>query len=127
LENITVQSGYLFYQERHNDYPLGRSSLTQNFYKEEGHDWWMFMKPENREETLKKRNMYRHVYKQNIISKYHMEEKFEGLLLAEWIDKNNYGSIEKTGLGNWLWIVPEEKLRELQVIFYDKRLLLGVK
>lgn len=121
-----VQGGYLFYQERHYDYPFGRSGLTQNFYKEDGNVWWMLMKPVNRLSTLSKKNMYRHIYKQNVLSKQHMEELFDGLSLAEWVDENNYGCIEKIGIENWLWTIPEDKLHEIQVIFYNKCLLLGV-
>ncbi len=127
LKNKVVQWGYLFYQDRHDDYPLGGVKLNQNFYKEDEHSWWLLMKPENIEETLKKRNMYRHIYKQNIISKYHMEEKFDGLVLCEWIEKNKYGNIEKIGIENWLWSISEEDLPEIQIIFYNKHLLLGVR
>lgn len=126
LNNKIVQSGYLFYQERHYDYPFGRSSLTQNFYNEDGNVWWMLMKPENRLSTFSKNNMYRHIYKQNILSKQHMEEHFDGLSLEKWIHLNNYGIVEKIGIENWLWIIPEDKLYEIQVAFYNKRLLLGV-
>jgi hypothetical protein len=56
-----------------------------------------------------------------------MEEKFDGISLTEWVDKKGYGSIEKIGQENWLWIVPKDKLHEIQVIFYDKGLLIGVE
>ena len=84
------------------------------------------MKPENRLSTFSKNNMYRHIYKQNILSKQHMEELFDGLSLEKWIHLNNYGIVEKIGIENWLWIIPEDKLYEIQVAFYNKRLLLGV-
>lgn len=126
LSDNIVQSGYLFYQKRHYDYPLGRSSLTQNFYNEDGNVWWMLMKPENRLSTFSKNNMYRHIYKQNILSKQHLEEHFDGLTLEKWICHNNYGIVEKIGIENWLWIIPEDKLYEVQVFFYNKHLLLGV-
>jgi hypothetical protein len=126
LKDKVVQSGYLFYQSRHYSYPLG-DEITQNFYKEDGQKWGELTHPKNIYNTLNKKNMYRHIYKQNILSKYHMEESFDKLLLAEWIDKNNYGSIEKIGIENWLWTVPEEKLHEIQVLFYNRHLLLGVK
>jgi len=126
LKDCKVHGGYLFYQDRHYDYPLGGVKLNRNFYKENEHTWWNLMKLGNREDTLNKKNMYRHIYKQNILSKYHLEETFNGLSLTKWIELNNYGFIEKIGEENWIWTVPEEKLYEIQVIFYDKKLLLGV-
>jgi hypothetical protein len=126
LKDKVVQNGYLFYQPRHYSYPLG-DDITQNFYKEDEQKWGVLMHPKNIHDTLNKKNMYRHVYKQNILSKYHMEEHFDNLSLTEWIDKNNYGNLEKIGIENWLWIIPEEKLHEIQVIFYNKQLLLGVE
>jgi len=127
LKDRIVHGGYLFYQERHDDYPLGGVKLKQNLYKESVQAWWVLMKPKNREDVLKKKNMYRHIYRQNILSTYHMAEQFDGLVLAEWINKNNYGNIEKIGMENWLWTVPEKYLHELQVIFYNKHLLLGIE
>jgi len=78
------------------------------------------------EKLIEKKNLYRHIYKQNILSNYHFEEKFDGLLLEEWIKSNNYGTIDKIGMENWLWIVPEDKLYEIQVILCKKGLLIGV-
>ena len=127
LSNHVVQGGYLFYQERQHDYPMGRNSLTQNFYKEDGNTWWVLMKPENRAETFKKKNLYRHIYEENILSKYHIEEKFDGLSLDKWICQNNFGHVRKIGIENWLWTIPKDKLHEIQVTFYNRNLLLGVK
>jgi len=127
LKDKVVQGGYLFYQQRAYSYPLGNEYLTQNFYKEDGQIWKILTHPKNLSDTLNKKNMYRHIYKQNILSKFHMDESFNGLPLAEWVDKNNYGGIEKIGIENWLWTVPEEKLHEIQVFFYNRHLLVGVK
>ena len=127
LKGKVVWTGYLFYEERHFAYPLGGIFLTQNFYKEDGEIWKKFAHRLNIAETLQKKDMYRHIYKQNILSKRHLEEKFDKMLLTEWVDKNNYGVIEKIGTENWLWTVPEKKLREVQMIFYNKKLLLGVE
>jgi hypothetical protein len=121
LQDKIVHGGYLFSKEG------AWGDTTQNFYKEDRNTWWLLMKRINRDETFSKKNLYRHIYKQNILSKYHMEERFEGVFLEEWVKKNNYGLIEKIGMENWLWTVPEEKLYEIQVVFYDKHLLLGVK
>ena len=46
---------------------------------------------------------------------------------VDWVNRNSYGSIEKIGIENWIWTVPEEKLHEIQVVFYNKGLLLGVE
>jgi hypothetical protein len=127
LKDKTVQSGYLFYQPRHCSYPIGTDDTTQNFYKEDGQKWGELTHPKNIQDTLNKKNMYRHIYKQNILSKYHLEEHFDNLSLTEWIDKNDYGNLERIGIENFLWTVPEEKLNEIQIFFYNKHLLLGVK
>jgi hypothetical protein len=126
LKDKAAQSGYLFYQPRHYDYPLGYD-ITQGYYKEDGRKWAELTQRKKIHDTLNKKNMYRHIYKQNVLSKYHLEEHFDNLTLTEWIDKNNYGNIEKIGIESWLWTVPEEKLNEIQMFFYNKHLLLGVE
>jgi len=111
------------------DYPMGGNSApVKPLYKENLENWdeasnWRGIK----ESLLRHKNKYRHIYRQNILSKYHLEENFDGVPLADWVIKNNYGNIDKIGIGNWLWTVPEKKLREIQVAFYKKGLLLGVK
>ena len=72
------------------------------------------------------RNRYRHIYLQNILSTYHIEEMFDGIPFIQWVEKNAYGIVEKIGKENWLWCIPEEKQHEIQVIFYNKGLLIGV-
>jgi len=131
LKDRTIWGGYLFFQEKYWHYPSGGgnfSGLSQNFYKEDSDSWWKIWNSENGLGILNKKNqnLYRHIYKQNILSKHHMAEMFDGMLLVDWIEKNNYGTIKKIGMENWLWVVPEDKLYEIQVIFYNKKLLLGV-
>jgi len=66
------------------------------------------------------KNRYRHIYLQNILSTYHVEEMFDGIPFIQWVEKNAYGTVEKIGKENWLWCIPEEKQHEIQVIFYNK-------
>ena len=143
LKDKTIWTGYLFDYRNNNSYSKGSSFDTLNYYRENG-DFWKkvvrkfyyirgdYLKGDvahrsTLDEVVPNKNMYRHIYKQNILAKHHLEEKFDGLSLTEWIDKNNYGNIEKIGSENWLWIVPDEKLQELQIIFYKKGLLIGVE
>jgi hypothetical protein len=138
LYKRSVWGGYLFYQELNYDYPVGDAYLTQGLYKEDGAAWGNLTRPgdisemsiENErkkmQEVLNQKNKYRHIYTQTILSKYHLEEKFGEMSLAQWVEKNSYGIIEKIGIDNWLWSVPADKLYKIQTVFYNKKLLLGV-
>jgi len=145
LKTTAVWTGYLFDFRSNNMYSSGDIWNSLNYYKENAEPWSKLMdgfskhirgsdpKKEdtiqrfNLDEVVPSKNMYRHIYEQNILSQQHMDEKFDGLSLTEWIDKNKYGAVEKIGTKNWLWTVPKEKLYEVQVAFYNKGLLLGVE
>ena len=32
---------------------------------------------------------------------------------------------KKIGIKNWLWIIPKDKLKEIQIVFYQNKKLLG--
>ncbi|MCL2225551.1 MAG: hypothetical protein FWB96_11350 [Defluviitaleaceae bacterium] len=140
LNNCTAWTGYSYDLPCNNAYEYGNAfDIHYNTrYKEFGGNWGHATRGvynhlghsvgrATYEEAVPPGNKYRHIYKQNLLSKAHMEEKFGKMLLPEWVEKNNYGIIEKIGMENWLWIIPEDKLYELQVIFYDKGLLIGVE
>jgi len=125
LKDNKASLGYLFEQERSTTYLLGDcwAEHQMSIYKENAEVWRRFRLSD---EFPHIRNRYRHIYLQNILSAYHIEEMFDGIPLIQWIEKNAYGTIEKIGKENWLWTIPEEKQHEIQVIFYDKGLLIGV-
>ena len=49
------------------------------------------------------KNKYRHIYLQNILSTYHVEEMFNGIPFIQWVEKNTYGTVEKIGKEKVIW------------------------
>ena len=139
LQDRCVWGGYLFYQEANYYYPIGDAYISQNSYEEDGDVWASLTRPNTIYEmsianekakmqaALNQKNKYRHIYPQTILSEHHLEEEFDGLPLTKWIEENSYGNVEKIGAGNWLWTIPTDMIQGIQVVFYDKNLLLGVK
>ena len=125
LKDNKASLGYLFEQERSTTYSLGDTwaEHQMSIYKENAEVWRRFRLSD---EFPYIKNRYRHIYLQNILSTYHVEEMFDGIPFIQWVEKNAYGTVEKIGKENWLWCIPEEKQHEIQVIFYDKGLLIGV-
>ena len=125
LKDNKASLGYLFEQERSTTYLLGDTWAEHQMpiYKENAEVWRRFRLSD---EFPHIKNKYRHIYLQNILSTYHVEEMFDGIPFIQWVEKNAYGTVEKIGKENWLWCIPEEKQHEIQVIFYDKGLLIGV-
>ena len=125
LKDNKASLGYLFEQERSTTYLLGDTWAEHQMpiYKENAEVWRRFRLSD---EFPHIENKYRHIYLQNILSTYHVEEMFDGIPFIQWVEKNAYGTVEKIGKENWLWCIPEEKQHEIQVIFYDKGLLIGV-
>jgi len=144
LKDNAAWTGYLYNFRCNSGYAGGFKHITLNHYKENGDNWGKAIRGvynhtkgvvvgrSTYEEILPDKSKYRHIYKQNLLSKAHMEENFNRglfgkLTLPEWIEKNSYGTIEKIGMENWLWTIPEEKLHDVQVHFYNKGLLIGVE
>ncbi|UVR95831.1 hypothetical protein [Parabacteroides distasonis] len=125
LENNIVQTGYLFYGKP--DYPMGGGGpdYILNYYKENGHQWWLMMNPRNIHMLFDLNDKYRHIYLENILNEKHIKTKINDISLKEWIATNNYGTIKKIGIKNWLWVIPKDKLKEIQIIFYQNKKLLG--
>ena len=125
LKDTTASLGYLFCQEGWTTYASGDEYAEHQMplYKKNPKMWEKFF---YYDEFPHIKNRYRHIYLQNILSTYHIEEMFDGIPFIQWVEKNAYGTVEKIGKENWLWCIPEEKQHEIQVIFYDKGLLIGV-
>jgi len=63
----------------------------------------------------------------------HLEEKFDGLSLKEWVEMHGYGEFKKVNSQipndpeKWFWNIPEEKIEEVTNIFLEKDLLITVE
>lgn len=103
----------------------GGPDYILNYYKENGHQWWLMMNPRNIHMLFDLNDKYRHIYLENILNEKHIKTKINDISLKEWIATNNYGTIKKIGIKNWLWVIPKDKLKEIQIIFYQNKKLLG--
>ena len=124
LSDKAVWYGYAFKYRKNSTYQQPQYGDTLGYYKENPEPWQDFIYRQDLKQYLESinYNFYRHIYPQNILSKHHLTDGFE-----EWITSNDYGVLEKIGIENWLWTVRgNNKLRDVQVAFYDKRLLIGV-
>jgi len=128
LTEKSVWLGYSFATKQPSDFAFLQRDSTN--YKEGGDRWneeFARRQYYSKKQITQLMSQYRHIYIRNILSKTHVEEVFDEVPLIEWVANNNYGVIEKIGMENWLWTVHEDKLHEVQMIFYERGLLIGVE
>ena len=121
LDDKIVNFGYFSYET------IWGKGESLDLYMEDNHIWWRALNPRNRDILYNSSPKLKHIYPVNIINREFLEYEDATFSFKNWIQAPGNGILEEIGQGNWLWIVPEERLHEIGKFFYEKKLLIGVK